>query len=133
MGDKLFTEHELRIGSYVTSRTWGGMHKVNSVSFKNGVLVVGVNGYDHMAAKDGLFDELMAIPLTIGMLKKFGFKPSGHCETSYFLEIANTRLGNTCKFTYDIGEGNFQFQYLHELQDYIYGFSGVMIETANAV
>lgn len=127
MGNKLFTEHELRIGSYVTSKTWGGMHKVNAVSFKNAVLVVAVNGFDHMA-KDGLFDELRAIPLTQSILNEFGFQPSKDCDTSYFLEVANTRLGTPCKFTYDMSKVN--FQYLHELQDYIYGCIGVMIETA---
>ena len=124
MGDKLFTEHELRIGSYVTSKTWGGMHKVNAVSFKKDVLVVGVNGFDHMA-KDGMFDEIRAIPLTKSMLTNFGFQSSEHCDTSYFLEVVNTRSGTSCKFTYEMGEGH--FQYLHELQDYIYGCTGVMI------
>lgn len=130
MGDKLFTEHELRIGSYVTSNTWGGMHKVNAVSFVKAVLVVGVNGYDHKA-NGGVFEELRAIPLTENMLKEFGFQSSKHSDTSYSLEVANTRLGTSCNFTYDMYEG--RFQYLHELQDYIYGCTGVMIEPATAV
>lgn len=130
MSDKLFTEYELRIGSYVTSKTWGGTHKVNAVSFRDAVLVVAVNGFDHMA-KDGLFDELRAIPLTQSILNEFGFQPNKHCDTSYFLEVTNTRLGTSCKVTYDMSES--RFQYLHELQDYIYGCTGVMIETTNTV
>ncbi|HCA5182992.1 TPA: hypothetical protein MW242_002616 [Acinetobacter baumannii] len=130
MSDNLFTQYELRIGSYVTSKTWGGMHKVNAVSFKKNVLVVAVNGYDHMA-KDGVFDELRSIPLTKSILEEFGFQSSKDCDTLYFLEVVDTRLGTSCKLTYDIGES--RFQYLHELQDYIYGCTGVMIDTTNGV
>lgn len=125
MNDKRFTQHELRIGSYVTSKTWGGMHQVNAISFNRGMLIVNVNNYDHIA-KDGIFAQLRAIPLTSCVLKKFGFQPSENCDTLYFLEVTSPRLGNLCKLTYDIVEDD--FQYLHQLQDYIYVQTGVMIK-----
>lgn len=127
MVEKLFTEHELRIGCYVTSKTWGGMHKVDAVSFKEGVLVVGVNGYTHIA-KDGVFDEIKAIPLTGNMLKKVGFQTSGLSETLFILEVTNNRTCKSNKLTYDMSEC--RFQYLHELQDYIYSCTGVMVKTS---
>lgn len=111
---------ELRIGNYITSKTWRGYHIVLGIRETISKQVVTVKGYDHII-EDGVFSDLTPILLTEEILLKCGFEKIPNSEWQFRSRIS--ALNVYCRFNMDrcyfeIGGIYFgEIESLHRLQN----------------
>lgn len=122
-----------RVGNYVTSKQWGGIHKIEGIEVMKDSWELKVNGYVHKWEEKKYFD-LEAITLTEEYFKRFGFNVEIGNPTQLILRQSNIIFPidikkNIGDFIFFIGKGYGRIiKYVHELQNLFLAITGEELE-----
>lgn len=115
--------NELRIGNLVTSKTWKGAHKIDSISLIEDGFQLIIKGYAHDFIQ-GKYVEIEPIPLTEEWLVKLGLQKSYNewvtADFKFCMEVIEGELFFTG------GEGvklSRSIEHVHQLQNLYYSLT----------
>jgi len=130
-----FSPHEFRIGNYVTSKSWGGSHKIQGIEVLEDRIDFKVKGYVHSLIEGQYFD-LDKIQITAELLLKVGFiEDKRFANIQYRIDEEQYHSLNIynandfwcpifrCESQKQVFE-NYGIKYLHQLQNIYYIYSG---------